>query len=202
MPKGGTRPRSGPDADPNSGRSDRRRAAGKSVVAKKSTTSTSSAITTTDFTPTALPGAGRGGRAPAFPLPKIVRFVLDSSGEGKPVRVANVKAGNEFRKRELEIWRVVWKTPQAVAWERDSWRWPTIAEFCRLKAIIEAEPESNAALVARLREYRNEIGLSPDGLKMNGWAIAPDQLAAKRAEKAPPAKTAAPKATPVRRMRG
>lgn len=192
MPKGGSRPRAGRPADPNS--------EGARKSPKKSTASAeTNAVTNPEFNPTALPARGRGGNPPAFPLPKIVRHSLVAT-EGKPMRVPDAKAGTEFRRRELAIWRAVWKTPQAVAWERDSWRWPTIAEFCRLKAIIEAEPESNAALVARLREYRNEVGLSPDGLKMNGWAIAPDQLAAKRAERS--SKPAAePKSAPVRRMR-
>jgi hypothetical protein len=68
-------------------------------------------------------------------------------------------------------------------------------------ASTEAEPDGSAALLAQERNRRIECGLSPDGLKANGWAIAPDQLAEKRAAKkaSAPAKKAA---APVRRLRG
>lgn len=180
MPKGGSRVRSGPAKDPTSARSERAARAASSTTA----TAAEDAVTTSAFNPTALPARGRAGNPPAFPLPK-----KGSSGT----------AADSFRKRELAIWREVWKTPQAVAWEREPYRWPTVAEFCRLKAIVESE-SSNAAMFARLREYRNEIGLSPDGLKANGWAIAPDELAAKRAERT--TKPAEEKPAPVRRLRG
>ncbi|MCM0622705.1 hypothetical protein [Nocardioides bruguierae] len=181
MPKGGARPRSGPAPDPNSGRSEKR-----------------------GYSPTALPSEGRKGVAPPFPLPRIDRFVTVATEGGKS-RQPDKAGTTAFRKRELQVWREVWKTPQAVAWQRDRWRWPTIAEFCRLKVIVETEPEANAALVARLREYRNEIGLSPDGMRANGWAIAVDELEQRTAPKATSAakskKAAAEAPAPTRRLR-
>jgi hypothetical protein len=202
MGSGGSRVRSGPAKDPNSARSDRARrvakkaAAGstttpaKKTAAKKSTTTKSAAGSTT-VEVTSLPMAGYTGRAPAFPLPKIGRG-LDADGN------PNRAAADSFRKREMEIWRQVWKTPQAAAWSIDPWRWPTVAEFCRIKAAVELDPDSNAALLSRLREYRNEIGLSPDGMKANGWAISRDQVTP-RAEKKAAAKTTTAK--PQRRLR-
>lgn len=196
MPKGGSRVRSGPDKDPNSGRSDRQRQAAKKAAASSTTStgataSAEAAITNNEFDPMKLPGRGRTGRAPAFPLPKIVRFGVEISESGKPIRVADSSLSNEFRKRELQIWGELWKTPQAVAWERDSWRWPTIAKYCRIMASTEAEPDASASLLSRERELRIECGLTPDGLKINGWAIAPDELAKKRAAKKTPARKAA-----------
>lgn len=123
---------------------------------------------------TALPSEGRDGRAPTFPLPQIRRF----GAEG-----VDAAATKSFRAREQAIWRAVWKTPQACAWELDPWRWPTVAEYCRIKAAVELDPDSNAALLSRLREYRNEIGLSPDGLRANGWAIAINEVAEKAQER-------------------
>lgn len=203
MPKGGARPRSGPPADPNSRTSERARRAAKKAAVKPKTEEPEDAVTTTEFNPTALPARGRGGNPPPYPLPKTVRYVLDSRGDGKPTKVSDDTASTAFRKRELAIWREVWKTPQAVAWERDPWRWSTIAKYCRIAASTELEPDASAALLSRERELRNEIGLSPDGLRMNGWAIAPDQLAAKRAERSASAKSATKPATaPVRRLRG
>lgn len=194
MPRGGSRVRSGPAQDPNSGRTDRTRqraAAAKKAAAAKAPTTTAGApaITTTEFNPLALPARGRTGRAPAFPLPKIIRFVMVPGADGKPSRQADGGVSNEFRKRELAIWADLWKTPQAVAWEREPYRWPTIAKYCRIMTSTEAEPDASAALLSRERELRIECGLSADGLKANGWGIAPDEMAAKRATK----KTAAKK---------
>ncbi|TQK73374.1 hypothetical protein [Nocardioides sp. SLBN-35] len=211
MAKGGSRPRAGRPADPNSARSEqaRRTSTRKTAAAKAAAGASeesadapaSSAITTAEFNPLALPASGRGGRAPAFPLPKIVRFGFEVV-DGKSVKVADRGIGDAFRKRELELWRELWKTPQALAWEREPWRWPTVAKYCRIMASTEAEPDASAALLSRERELRNECGLSPDGLRMNGWAIAPDQLAAKRSERAASKPAAVKKTAPVRRLRG
>ncbi|WP_181312478.1 hypothetical protein [Nocardioides campestrisoli] len=169
MPKGGARARSGPPPDETSGRSEQR-----------------------GFSLTALPTEGHRGRAPAFPLPATKRSGPDG---------VNQAATKAFRAREIAIWREVWKTPQAAAWAQpgEAWRWPTVAEFCRIKAAVELDPDSNAALLSRLREYRNEIGLSPDGLRANGWKISTDDLAAKKAAKK--ATAPAKKAAPARRLR-
>jgi len=204
MPKGGSRMRSGPDKNPNSGRSEqtaRRAAAAKKAAASQSSTTTSpaaAAITTPEFNPLALPARGRTGRAPAFPLPTILRFVTVLDEKGKAARQADAGVSNEFRKRELAIWAELWKTPQAVAWEREPYRWPTIAKYCRIMTSTEAEPDASAALLSRERELRIECGLSADGLKANGWGIAPDEMAAKRATKKTSAKKAAPEYPPLR----
>lgn len=157
MTKGGARARSGPPADPGSGRSEKR-----------------------GFTLTALPSEGYKRRPPAFPLPKLKRFKVSAVTGGRVIDQAGTTA---FRAREMQIWNEAWKTPQACAWSVDPWRWSTIGEFCRVKCLVEAEPEASAALLSRLREYRNEIGLSPDGLRVNGWAIAVDQVAPRRTAK-------------------
>jgi len=172
VPKGETRGRrAGPAADPTSGRSERR-----------------------GFKLDALPHAGRSGNPPAFPLPRAERHeIVDGA------RVPSATQSKLYRAREIAIWREVWKTPQACVWEVDRWRWPTIALYCRLRTVAEAEPDASAALLSRLREVRIEIGLSPDGLRANGWAIAPP------AEVTPPApKSDTPTpigAAPSRRLR-
>lgn len=160
MPKGGARNRSGPAADPASGRSEQR-----------------------GYTLTALPAGGYEGKVPEFPLPRIVRW-NEFYEDGKKRRETDDGATEGFRERELEVWGEAWRTPQACAWSLESWRWPTVAEFCRLKTIVEMEPDANAALVAQLHRFRDQIGLTPAGLKENGWAIAADEVGAKARTKA------------------
>ena len=159
MAKGGARNRSGPQADPTSLRS-----AARGVVL------------------TALPSEGYRGQIPDFPLPQIARF-YDEWEDGKKRRVFDQGLTEAFRERELEVWAEAWRTPQACAWAGEAWRWPTVAEFCRLKVIVEQEPDANAALVAQLHRFRDQIGLTPAGLKENGWAISTDEVGAKAKEK-------------------
>lgn len=80
-----------------------------------------------------------------------------------------------------------------------SWRWPVVAEYVRLKAVVESDPSASAALMAQMHRYRDQIGLTPAGLKENGWAIAVDAVGAKRDEK--PAADESPKEAPKRRLR-
>lgn len=113
---------------------------------------------------TALPAEGYQGDVPDFPLSRSVNEELTAV-------------------REVAVWHEAWTSPQACAWAIQSWRWPVIAEYCRLKALVELSPASTAALIAQIHRYRDQIGLTPAGLKENGWAIAEDKLAERRAEK-------------------
>lgn len=134
MPRGGARNRSGPGADPLSGRSERR---GVSF--------------------TALPSAGFDGVVPEFPLP----YALG---------------------RELEVWAELWGTPQAAAWSVQSWRWGQVADLVRLQVRAE-DHEAPVGVYAQVRAARADLGLTPAGLKENGWAIAVDEVAERREER-------------------
>jgi hypothetical protein len=175
MPSGGARNRSGPQADPKSGRSDRR-----------------------GFTLSALPSEGFAGQVPAFPLEPIVLFEEYWEGSGSnrtKVKASDEGATESFRDRESQVWAEAWSTPQACAWSMESWRWPIVGEYCRLKTVVELDPSASAALVGQLHRYRDQLGLTPAGLKDNGWAIAADQVAAKREQVTPISEP------PVRRLR-
>lgn len=164
MARGGSRNRSGPQADPNSGRSERR-----------------------GYKLSALPSEGYLELAPDFPLEPIVLFTeyWEGSGSEREKHKARDEGGTEsFRDREAEVWAEAWRTPQACAWSMQSWRWPVVAEYCRLKTIVELDPSASAALVAQLHRYRDQIGLTPAGLRENGWSIAVDEVGAKRDERA------------------
>lgn len=157
MGSGGYRMQSGPKPDPKSGRSDRR-----------------------GLKFNQIPASGWAGDAPEFPLPKMDRFKKESDGEGGSVEVFDAKLTKQARERELEVWADAWCTPQAAMWSVESWRWQTIAEYCRLKTVIEIKPDANAALVGHMHRYRDQIGLSPAGLAGNGWEIVADELDEKR----------------------
>lgn len=107
---------------------------------------------------TALPSEGFDGEVPDFPLP-------DPSD------------------RELDVWAGLWSTPQACAWSMQEWRWDQIADLVRMQVRGEAhDAPINAATV--VRQMRADLGLTPAGLKENGWAIAVDEVGAKREERA------------------
>lgn len=171
MPRGGARNRSGPPPDPNSGRSDRR-----------------------GFTLTALPSEGYTLPAPVFPLPET-QVYREFYEDGKKVRELDDDATAARRERELELWTWVWSTPQACAWSMQRWRWHAVAMWVRTSALCES-PEATAADKNSLHRFADQIGMTPAGLKENGWAIAADELAAKREEQG-----SGPVATPSSRDR-
>ena len=122
MARGGARNRSGPSADPNSLRSDKRGLRFRH-----------------------LPSEGFGGKAPAWPLP----------------------AQSE---REAEVWAGLWSTPQAAAWVDEPWRWHTIALYARWVVRME-DHEASAALGIVVVRYGDQIGMTPAGVRENGWII-------------------------------
>jgi len=93
----------------------------------------------------ALPNEGYQGEVPDFP---------------KPVQ----------DQRVLDLWAEAWRTPQAAVWALESWRWPVIAEYCNIAFLVEVD--ASAALIAQLHRYRDQLGLTPAGMRDNGWAIA------------------------------
>lgn len=160
MASGGARNRSGPPKDPTSGRSDRR-----------------------GIRFDALPAEGYEGEAPVWPLPK--RFVWDVYFvEKQRVRELNIEATQAVTDRELDLWLWAWSTPQACAWAQPSeaWRLHTIAMWVRTYVICESS-EATAADKSSLHRFADQIGLTPAGLKENGWTVAKDEVAAKAAEK-------------------
>ena len=108
-----------------------------------------------------LPAGGYRGYVPVFPLREI---------ESVP------------RSRELELWKRLWRYPQAVVWQRERWRQDAVAHYVRLAVRVESDNSTAAEVNAMLR-LREEIGLSPAGMDRNGWVVAVDETSRKRAEK-------------------
>lgn len=173
MGSGGARNRSGPSADPNSGRSDAR-----------------------GFTLTTLPAEGYRGRVPKFPLPPRSVFEVVQDGNRR-VRVVDEEATDQVAVRELALWKWAWRTPQACAWALPSerWRMHTIAMWVRTAVICESA-QATAADKNSLHRFADQIGLTTAGLAEMGWKVAVDEVAAQRAGTA-----AAGQAPPPRQRR-
>lgn len=99
----------------------------------------------------ALPAEGYTGTAPAFPLPAPTT-------------------------REAEVWAHAWRTPQAFAWSGQPWRWHTVAMWVRWSVRME-DPEASASLGQVVVRLADQIGMTPAGLKENGWKIAASEVA-------------------------
>lgn len=56
-------------------------------------------------------------------------------------------------------------------WAEESWRYPVIAEMCLIEAVVQLNPGQSASLVSQLHRFRDQLGLTPAGLKENGWQI-------------------------------
>lgn len=98
-----------------------------------------------------LPPNGYKGEIPEFPIP--------------------VSKGS----RVLKLWEQTWRCPQGAAWIGEPWRWHVVAEYCLLMREVEQDP-SRASVVAQLHRYRDQLGLTPAGLKENGWRIGGEEV--------------------------
>ena len=174
---GGARNRSGPSFDPQSARSER-----NGVVL------------------TALPNEGRSGEPPlAWPLGRPAVFI-ERFENGKPVKELDEQATAEREAQELAMWDEVWSYPQAVAWELEPWRWNIIALYVRT-FLVCAGPEAKAADKASLHRFGDQIGLTPAGMRENGWAIAQPDISAVQSSDQGSAPSGGKKGRPERRMR-
>lgn len=160
MTRGGARNRSGPKADENSERSERR-----------------------NYSLTALPAEGYSGEVPDFPLPRrrVYRWEFEDKHR---YQVLDEDATQETADREAELWAWLWRTPQACAWSMpsESWRLQVIAMYARTFAICEST-EATAADKNALHRFADQIGMTTAGLAEMGWKVAVDEVSAKAAEK-------------------
>jgi hypothetical protein len=157
--------RSGPPVDPSSARSDAR-----------------------GIKFNALPAEGYAGTPPRFPL--STRLVYRWEYEDKRrFQVLDMEATEMVAEREAELWAWLWTTPQACAWatRSEAWRLMAIAHYARVLVICESS-DATAADKGSMRSLGDDVGMSPAGLRQNGWAVAQDAIGEKRAEKAEPAK--------------
>lgn len=104
-----------------------------------------------DGTFLALPREGRTGRVPAWPLTMPDKPTAES-------------------KRERALWVRLWKSPQAMAWERVGVDLDFVALYVRYR--VEAEAAGATVGVRNLvRQHADGLGLTAAGLRMLKWRI-------------------------------
>jgi len=106
-----------------------------------------------------LPAGGRKGPSPKWPLP-------------------------EQTDREKEIWRRVWRTPAAAAWERLGWQ-DIVARYVRTLARAELLSAGTSTL-AECRQFEDRLGLTPLAMLRLRWEVAADEVAERRAARSAP----------------
>lgn len=97
-----------------------------------------------------LPAGGRKGPTPGFPL------------DGPSAQ-------------ELEVWKELWQTPQAVMWEKIGFGCNhAVARYARI--LIQAENGiARASLLAEVRHLERTLGLDPVSMARLRWEIVPDE---------------------------
>jgi len=123
-----------------------------------------------------LPREGFTGCVPAYPLPTPTV-------------------------RERALWKSLWRTPQAAMWNVERWRVYTVGQYCRW-AVRAEDQDASASTLAQVHRLADQLGLTPAGLKENGWRLAVDELAQQRTTSTPAkARTTTKAAAPTRRLR-
>ena len=147
---------------------------------------------------TSLPPEGRKGRPPRWPLPDDVVLTArrdsalrkadelelallepDLKGRAKAAAERKADAAREAaliltkqleaqQKIEGELWRDLWKTPQAVMWQQLSWT-REVAQYVRWKSRAETG-DLDAAKEAR--QLGDRLGLTPLAMLRLRWTIA------------------------------
>lgn len=89
-----------------------------------------------------------------------------------------------WNRREREVWNELWRYPQGFAWSRPQYKYlqHIVALYVRQYVLCES-PDAKAADRATLCRYADSIGLTPQGLRLNGWRIVADEPKPARARK-------------------
>ena len=119
-------------------------------------------------------------------------FALDANGyRYRPPRfplgtylLEDEVATERWHERELEVWKGLWRLPQAIAWHDPCYAYlqGTVALYARQYVICESS-SSTASDRATLARYADTIGLTPQGLKLNGWKIVPHEVKTRKKTK-------------------
>ncbi len=102
---------------------------------------------------------------------------LDDKASRLRERAVALEAQIEATSRaQALLWREVWRTPQAVAWEQLGWT-REVAQYVLWKVRAE-QGDLDAAKEAR--QHADRLGLSPMAMLRLRWEIASDEVAEQR----------------------
>ncbi|MGW5645051.1 hypothetical protein ACWEV3_40920 [Saccharopolyspora sp. NPDC003752] len=164
-----------------------------------------------------LPSEGRKGPVPEWPLPENLNLMVslqmaqqtvDELSAREDLTPAEKRKLNKaleqvvfldykaqhVRDAELALWRELWATPQAVAWERLGYN-REVAQYVRFK--VDAE-WGNLDAAKESRQYSDRLGLTPLAMLRLQWQIVEDETAEQRSVSA---STARKRATPRDRLK-
>lgn len=114
---------------------------------------------------------------PPAPNPNAIRqnarvgpLVLPSNGRGgAPAPACLLESPTD---QELSMWERLWtEQPQAVAWENLK-MFDEVARYVRLW-LKATKPDAPAALASPTTSLANQIGLTPQGMRMLMWTVGP-----------------------------
>jgi len=125
-----------------------------------------------------MAGGGGRNRSGPQPDPNSLRGASRAALRVLPAKEFN-RAHPEFplprpTVREDVLWNQAWKAPQAWVWIEEPWRWQTIALWVRRTAMAESD-EANASDINAMIRLADQVGMTPAGLKENGWTIAAEK---------------------------
>jgi hypothetical protein len=149
-----------------------------------------------------LPSEGYTGRIPKWPLPDNPRLtakirLIEDELEALEERELDDDLSRTERTKltrlrerlaiataerdavvetEKDLWRKLWRTPQAAEWARLKWD-RDVAQYVRHKAAAEIGSIDDSR---EARQRGHHLGLTPKGMKDLMWTIATDQVAARR----------------------
>lgn len=155
---------------------------------------------------TALPAQGRTGPTPKWPLIDDLRLTVQAAAintriadlqflvdddeltPAKRARLDQKIAAERMslavveeklsRQRSLErnLWKELWRTPQAAAWEHLGWT-RDVATYARLSVLAEM---GDMPALQEARMWSDRLGLTPMAMLRLRWKVSTDEVGEKR----------------------
>src|SRR6266704_5199955 len=111
---------------------------------------------------------------------KKARSLDDKASRLKERAIALEAEIEATREAQVALWRALWRTPQAVAWERLGWT-REVAQYALWK--VQAE-QGNLEAAKEARQHADRLGLSPMAMLRLRWEVVADEVAERRDDQA------------------
>ena len=98
-----------------------------------------------------------------------------------------LSTGSDVSGIEADLWALVWRKPQAAMWVSLGLRFQ-VAAYVRAFVLSTDGEDATAGLKAAVLRMEDGLGISPKGMNVLRWKIAPDEVGSRRAVVAPKAK--------------